>query len=455
MMRAVFQFVVLSLCLTRAAVAWGAAFALTDSDPDSPEFRRRFMASYGVNEAIEPKLTPADRPLQEAIIPHIRDNPRKAIEFIEKALGPKTNPAFYSILGNLYYQVNEFGMAERALRQAIGAFPSLRRAWRTLALTYVQRSSFQEAVIPLLKVIELGGGDAQSYGLLAYSYLNLEKYEASLSAYRMARLFKPDSVDFRRGQARCLQETGQYRLAVALLDELLEERPEILDFWLAQANAFLELDQPNDAIANLQIVADAGMASWESRILLGDLLLNRGLESLALKTYMSAFREQGPRREAGALHPLKQLVASGLYPEARSYLNLIRPTIPEGLNDGSRRVLSLAEARIEMSVGDPQKALDWLGQLLEEDPLDGESLLMLGQYYRTRKEFGQAEFYFERLLSLRDFAARGHVELGRLEVDQGRLREALITLRKAQALDPDPNVREYMEAIEAALKTGP
>ena len=45
----------------------GAAFSLTDSDPDSPDFRRRFLASHGVNEAIEPKLTVRDRPLQEAI----------------------------------------------------------------------------------------------------------------------------------------------------------------------------------------------------------------------------------------------------------------------------------------------------------------------------------------------------------------------------------------------------
>ena len=85
----------------------GAAFPLTDSDPDSLTFRRRFMAGHGVNEAIEPKLTVKDRPLQEAIMPLIRTNPQKAIELIEKDLTPETNPAFLNILGNLYYQTND------------------------------------------------------------------------------------------------------------------------------------------------------------------------------------------------------------------------------------------------------------------------------------------------------------------------------------------------------------
>ena len=86
-------------------LASGASFPLTDSDPDSAAFRRRFLASHGVNEAIEPKLTVKDRPLQEAIMPLIRTNPQKAIELIETELTPDTNPAFLNILGNLYFRL--------------------------------------------------------------------------------------------------------------------------------------------------------------------------------------------------------------------------------------------------------------------------------------------------------------------------------------------------------------
>ena len=88
------------LLLSCASVLPAAApFEPSDSDPNSAEFRRRFLANHGVNEAIEPKLTVDERPLQEAILPHLRDNPREAIRLIEQAITPETNPAFLSILG--------------------------------------------------------------------------------------------------------------------------------------------------------------------------------------------------------------------------------------------------------------------------------------------------------------------------------------------------------------------
>ena len=233
------------LLLSCASVLPAAApFEPSDSDPNSAEFRRRFLANHGVNEAIEPKLTVDERPLQEAILPHLRDNPREAIRLIEQAITPETNPAFLSILGNLYYQIDDFANSERYLRQTLEKFPSLRRSWRTLALCYVQRDMFKASVAPLLKVIELGGGDAQSYGLLAYSHLLNEKYESALAAYRMARMFKPDSLDFRRGQAQCLLMTHQHLAAVALFDELIADtrrrrafgwpRPIPISPWIAR-----------------------------------------------------------------------------------------------------------------------------------------------------------------------------------------------------------------------------
>ncbi len=436
-------------------IAVGAAiFSLSDSDPNSPAFRRRFMASYGVNEAIEPKLTQADRPLQEAIMPHIRTNPRTAIDLIEKALGTNTNPAFLSILGNLYYQVNDFASSERYLRQALEKFPALRRAWRTLALTFVQRNQFQAAIDPLLKVIELGGGDAQSYGLLAYGYLNQEKYESALAAYRMARMFEPDSTDFRRGQAQCLLQTEQHRAAIALFEELILEYPGENSYWLAQANSFLALGQNERAIGNLQIVADAGQGTWESLTLLGDLYLNNDVPALALQNYRKAFQQSPPREGSDAVRPLTYLVGQGLYSEALDYLTLIRTQIEGKLDLPSRRELRISEARIEMNIGSHEKAFGLLNEFVEKDPLDGEALILLGEYYQSREEFEEAEFQFERATSLEAHAADAFIALGRLNVDRGELRSALVALRKAVQLRSTPNLQSYVEAVERAVNAG-
>lgn len=431
-----------------------APFELSDSDPNSAEFRRRFLANHGVNEAIEPRLTVEDRPLQEAILPHLRDNPREAIRLIEQALSPETNPAFLSILGNLYYQIDDFTNAERYLRQTLEKFPSLRRSWRTLALTYVQRGTFPSAVAPLLKVIELGGGDAQSYGLLAYCHLLNKKYESALSAYRMARMFKPDSLDFRRGQAQCLLMTQQHLSAVALFDELIAEFPAETSFWLAQANSYMALDRHEEAIANLEIVADAGKSSWNSLVMLGDLYLNQDVPHLALAAYSRGVREHTPEGWTAALRPLDYLLGRRLFAEARDYLELVRAGVSGALDGDSGHKIQVAVARIEMAIGDAGKAFAILENAVAKDPLDGPCLILLGEYHQRTPDYEKAEFYFERATSVREHAAEAHVALGRLAVERGNLRGALTPLRRAQQLRSSPNVQRYIESIELAIDAG-
>src|SRR5690606_2516228 len=133
--------------------------------------------------------------------PFLREDPRRAITEVERALGSSENPAFRFLLGNLHYEIGEFDRSESELKRAIEAFPDFRRAHRTLGLIHIQNQAFPAAIESWLKVITLGGGDAQSYGLLGYAYLAEKKYRSALSAYRMARMFKPDSIDFRRGEA--------------------------------------------------------------------------------------------------------------------------------------------------------------------------------------------------------------------------------------------------------------
>lgn len=432
-------------------LASGAAFPLTDSDPDSPAFRRRFLASHGVNEAIEPKLTIKDRPLQEAIMPLIRTNPQKAIGLIEKELTPDTNPAFLNILGNLYYQTSDYPNTEIYMLRALKKFPSLRRSWRTLALSYVQRGMMDQAIGPLIKVIELGGGDAQSYGLLAYAHLNGAHYESALSAYRMARMFDPNSFDFKRGQAMCLIRTEQLGSAIALFDELIIDKPNESTFWMAQANAFLQSEQTAKAIANLQILSDAGTSTWESQMMLGDLYLNEDLFKLALDTYTLGYRMHPPAAMSQVVRPLIYLVGRRHFEGAQSYFQLIQSGIQGKLDPELQSQVNTALARIEMRVGDPEKAYAILTASVEENPLDGNSLMLLGDYYLEKQDYEESAYYFERATALDSFEVDAYISLGRLQVEQGKLKEALIPLREAQNVENTPNLQRYIESIESAL----
>lgn len=429
-----------------------APFSLSDSRPISDLAKARFLANYGVHSDIEPKLAQADRPLREAILPLLRSNPKKAIELIQRSESAKANPAFLNVLGNLYYQLGDYAQAESALKASLSKFPSFRRSWRTLGLVYIQRADYQAAIEPFLKVIELGGSDAQSYGLLAYAYLNQEKYESSLSAYRMARMFRPDSVDFRRGQAECLMRTHQEKAAIALFDELLQEHPNDWTLWIGQANAYLTIGQNHQAIANLQLVVDGGHEDDAISLLLGDLFLTEGLSKLALNRFLQwASTTSNPNSDI-LLKPLNSLLARIEFEAARNYLKVIKDNHSAKLNEPQQLMLKTAEAQIELEQGDRTRAKALLDQIIERDPLNGRAFLLLGDFYLGEAAFEEAEFHFERAQSIDATEIEGLIGLGRLEVQRRRLPEAVTYLRAALSKDPRPNLKTYLEAVEASME---
>jgi tetratricopeptide (TPR) repeat protein len=435
------------------SVSAASVFSLSDSDPDSPEFKKRFLASYGVHGAIEPKLASKDQALYKKVLPLLSSAPRDAIAIVQREVNPNSNAAFDFLVGNLFYQLRDFGQAERAMKEAVRKFPSFRRAHRTLALIYVQRDELERAIEPLLRVIELGGGDGQSYGLLGYAYLVGEKYESGLAAYRMARMFKPDSLDFRRGQAHCLLETDQNKLAIALFDELIVEFPSETDFWLLQANAFLAAGEKGKAIANLELVGDRKQGNWSTYILLGDLYLSDDLVQLALASYLRAL-DQDPASDGELLiRPLKALVERRHFAIGKRYLVAMRTVANSNISSAQQTEIDLAEAKIEAKIGDPTLALSLLKKSLSTDPLNGEVLLTLGDHYFGTEMFDEAERYYELALSVPEVKGEALVSLGRLAVSRGTFSTAVSLLRQAQEIHPRPNVARYLEAVERRVKT--
>ncbi|MEO0510292.1 MAG: tetratricopeptide repeat protein [Verrucomicrobiota bacterium] len=426
------------------------SFTLTDSGPAAPDFRARFLGSYGINSKIEPEVTQEDRPLYEKIEPFLQNDPAGAARELEAGLKTDSTAAFDFLLGNLYYQLDQLDRSEKALRTAIRKFPDFRRAHRTLGFILVQTDRFEASIDTWLKVIALGGGDAQSYGLLAYAYLIGEKYQSALSAYEKARIFKPDSMDFKQGQAQSLLAMNRGDEAIGLFDELIAERPQSTDLWLLQANAYLEQERYEDAIANLEVLRGRGDASRNALQLLGNVHLREDNHFLALEAYETSLRIHGFEGMDQSLRPLEFLVSRGLFPEAERYLATLEAVLPVDLEDDAEIQLSVAKAGLKLEQGDGKAAIFALEPIVKSSPLNGEALLLLAEAFRRGKAFPEAEFYLQRALSVPDKKHEALVALGRLEVDKGDFKNALEFLREADSLKPSAGLKRYIEAIEAA-----
>ena len=424
-----------------------------------PTFRKQFLGSYGVLADYEPKLTPVERTELEKVLSLMAVNADSAISQINAFISPDSSALFDFTLGNLYFQKDDSEQAEKHYKLATAKFPSFRRAFKNLGLVSVRLQHYDEAIKALSRLVELGGGDGLSYGLLGYSLSATGQFVSAESAYRTAVLLQPDTLDWKLGLAQSVLKQRKFGEAASLCDELLTRYPDRADFWLLQANAYLGLDQPLKAAENFEIVARMGKATYQTYYTLGDIYTNAGLYDLASRAYGQAIAAKPDQELDRPLRSVEILSQRDAVPQARALLAQIREASGPSLDDaGKKRVLRL-DARLAMAeggaagaagggAGAESAAVKSLEEIVALDPLDGEALMLLGQHYTKANEIDRAIFYYERASSLEPFEADAKVRQAQLLVAQSKYREAVPLLKRAQELKPRDEVARYLDQVE-------
>ena len=137
----------------------------------------------------------------------------------------------------MFYQLGRLTRSEQTYEQALKKFPSFLRAYKNLGFVQLSLGKLDQASKNLAKSISLGEADGISYVALGYCHLSLDRVVSAENAYRMAILLHPESIDARNGLVNCLLTTNRFAEALALLDELLESKPNDLFCHKARASA--------------------------------------------------------------------------------------------------------------------------------------------------------------------------------------------------------------------------
>jgi tetratricopeptide (TPR) repeat protein len=305
-----------------------------------------------------------------------------------------------------------------------------------------------------IRAIELGGGDPITYGLLGFAYSSLEKDLNAETAYRMAIVLDPETMDWKMGLARSLFKQQRYADAAALCGQLIVANPDRADLWLLQANAYIGLNLPMKAAENYELVDRLGASTVESLYMLGDIYVNNEMFDLAVDTYIRAM-DKAPSGDAKrVIRAAKVMVAHGAFKETRRLIEHIQKVHGDKLDtDGRKDVLKL-RARIAVAdASGEEEEVQVLEEIVKLDPLDGEALILLGQYYRRSDDPEKAVFYYERAASIDKHEAEAKLRHAQLLVSKGKYAEALPLLRRAQALKHRENVQKYLEQVERIAKT--
>jgi tetratricopeptide (TPR) repeat protein len=422
---------------------------------NTPAFQRALIESYQAETEIEPRVTQNERADMLGILELIGENKMaEAVKQLQKQVANEACSAVFDFtLANIYFQGEELEQAAQVYAVAVKKYPKVRRAWKNLALIHVRLGQFEEALPALTKVMTLGGADALTYGLLGFAYLSVGNPLCAESAYRMAMLMDPETLDWKMGLARSCFKQQRYAEAVALCDLLIRDDPDRAELWLLQANAYLGLNQPMKAAVNFEMVDQLGASTAASLNMLGDIYVNQEIYDTAVSYYARGLDKDASGSPNRVIRAAQALTMRGALEQSKRLLECIRTAYDKTLSTEHQKDLLKLQARIAVAQGAGEDEVKILQEIVKLDPLDGEALILLGQHAARQGDIEQAVFYYERAESLEAHEADAKVRHAQLLVGRGQYREALPLLRRAQDLKPRPDVQTYLEQVERVAKT--
>ncbi len=420
---------------------------------NDPMFQKQFTQSYIAETDIEPRVTTDEREQMQKVLALISsDKMDEAARLLEKNRNKKANALYDFMLANIFFQQEDYDRAAEVYQTAVEKFPKFRRAWRNLGLIYVRQGKFKKALPALTQVVELGGSDALTYGLLGFAYSSVENNLSAETAYRMAILLDPVTMDWKMGLARSLFKQERYADAVAFCGHLISVQPGRVDLWMLQANAYIGLKQPLKAAENYELVDRLGKSTVDSLNMLGDIYINEELFEMAVNSYIHAMKKNKQGGAERAIRAAKVLSSRGAFKETKRLIKRIEDLRGDRLDVNERKDLLKLRARLAVAEGAGDEEVRVLEKIVALDPLDGEALILLGEYSSRVDENEKAVFYYERAEGIEKFEADAKVRHAQLLVRMGKYSEALPLLRRAQTLKPRDDVQKYLEQVQRVAK---
>ena len=415
----------------------------------SPEFVKRYL---GYDTSLEPKLSGDEQALYKTLDEKklLAENPKKAIEELQAKITPTSSAMLSYSLATVYFREGDSTNAIKHYEVAVTKFPKFMRAHKNLGFALARDGKFTEAAPHLTKAIELGGGDSATFGLLGYCYLNLEQHISAEAAYKNAMLHDPENLDWKLGLIKSLAASSNFRQAAALLDELIKKQPDKESFWILQASMFVQQEETKKAAVNLEFVRKLGKATTANLYLLGDIYMSQESKELALPAYLEAVEKDESKNIPKALRAAEILTSRGAWDEAKTLFQKIRGQAGANLAGDDEMKLLKLESKVAIGIGEGDKAIQTLEEIIVKNPLDGEALLLAGDYYARNGQREKAEFRYQSAANLEAFQADAWVKHAQLLVQARKYNEAIEFLKRAQKAKPRDHIQRYLEKVEVA-----
>ncbi len=310
--------------------------------------------------------------------------------------------------------------------------------------------------------------------------LGRENLERAEKLFRKALEIEPDNVDARRSLVTIMVLKGDVDTGKAELERLIEIAPQDQRSWLLKASIaerednldealdayrkvaeinsdsatariglariHLRREQPDEALAELKRVSDAGTRTPWSYHLRGVALLQKGDDRTARGNFADALKLEP--EFPPSLYTLGLIeYRAGNFLTAQEYLRRYAVAAPRAV-DGK-----ILLAAVYMQLGEFLAARTVLNEAATLEPDRAEIMAMLGTAQSRSGDAAAAARSFERAVALDPDVAAYRLQLGQQYLESGDSKRAIEALKAAQQQDANLIAAGYLIGF-AELKAG-
>ncbi len=441
------------LVLATASISHLAAKPMGEPDLSSDEFTERFTASYGVLSEKEPPLNDIEIVMLKKIAPLIRINKTQAQNFLQSMVNSeeKHSASFNYLLGNIYFENNEFLLAETQYKAAIESFPDFQRAWTNLGVLKLKSGDTKSALIAFLKAVELGNSKGGTFGMLGYCHFAEGNYISAEVAYNRAVLAEPNNLDWLEGKAQTYLKSERYVEAIRMQDELISRRPRHADYWLAQTNAYLGQKDYEKAARNLEIIRSLGNIDFQSLYLLGGLYSKLEMWAPARDAYLQAATYARPSDTNFLIQATKLLVHHKEMESASELYSMIDLNV-DGIDSKTLSDFKVVGSDLAEHAGETSLAIALLEEAESLDPTNGNTLIRLARLHAKTDNLAKAYLLLDRAEEDPESEYKALLTRIKLLVGEERFSESQVFVGRALKLDSSETIQSLYTQIEQAAK---
>ena len=425
-----------------------------------PYVRESIASSYSIFKESKLSLTEEEiviyRELLELV--ELEDGPNLALKRLLPELKPDSSTPFYYFAGHLYSLEIDDDKAAEYFEETLKREPAFLNAIRAYSSLLIRKKQDYITAVPLLiRAIELSSNETSDYGFLGLAYLNLKQYSQAEEAYRMAIILDSSIMDWKIGLTQALISQRKYEDTITALLEILRDESENDQYWTLLANAYIGLDNPKMALATHLVIDGLGKSTTETLNLIGTISLLEGMTDMAADYYVRSVEKDSKGQLASAhLEAAQNMLSYGNFELSARLLTTIKTRMSEKLSDEQSLFSLRLESKIALASGDFEKSVPILKQLADHDSTDGESLLLLAEYYKglgTDEGFGEAEDFYLKAREIEVFKVKAILGLAEAKVAQGDLKKALVLIEEAYSYEPSDYIADYLNKVRKVFMT--